>query len=102
MASKLQFYSALADRTINDLTAKRGNWTLFLNSAAWLYKYPFQDQMMIYAQRPEATACAELELWNEHFNRWVQCNCHHPPCAATCIPHRALSVYVWRFYPPQG
>ena len=72
MAPKLQFYSALAEQTINDLTAKRGNWTQFLESAARLYKYPFQDQLMIHAQRPDATACAELELWNEQFDRWVR------------------------------
>jgi len=72
MATKLQYYSALAEQTLSDLTAKRGNWMQFLDTAAWLYKYPFQDQLMIYAQRPDATACAELELWNEQFNRWVR------------------------------
>ena len=72
MASKLQFYSALAEHTLGGLTTKRGNWTQFLDSAAWLYKYPFQDQLMIHAQRPDATACAELEFWNEQFNRWVR------------------------------
>jgi N12 class adenine-specific DNA methylase len=72
MATKLQFYSTLAERTLNDLTAQRGNWMSFLDTAARLYKYPFQDQLMIYSQRPDATACAELEFWNEHFNRWVR------------------------------
>ena len=72
MATKLQFYQAVADKTIHELTLHGGNWLRFLDSAAWLYKYPFQDQLMIYAQRPDATACAELELWNEKFNRWVR------------------------------
>jgi hypothetical protein len=72
MPTKLQFYAELAERTLDSLTARRGNWTQFLESAARLYKYPFQDQLMIYAQRPEATACAELELWNEQFDRWVR------------------------------
>ena len=72
MATKLQFYQAVADRTVGELTARSGNWLRFLDTASRLYKYPFQDQMMIYAQRPDATACAELELWNEQFNRWVR------------------------------
>lgn len=72
MATKLQFYQAVADKTIHELTAHGGNWIRFLDTAAQLYKYPFQDQLMIYAQRPEATACAELELWNEKFSRWVR------------------------------
>jgi len=72
MATKLQYYSAVADQTLSELTAGRGNWMGFLDTAARLYKYPFTDQMMIYAQRPNATACLELEQWNEHFNRWVR------------------------------
>lgn len=72
MATKLQIYAELADQTLQDLTAKRGGWTQFLDTAAWMYKYPFHDQLMIYAQRPDATACAELELWNEKFSRWVR------------------------------
>jgi len=74
MATKLQYYQAVADRTINEIAARSGNWQRFLDTAARLYKYPFHDQMMIYAQRPDATACAELELWNENelFSRWVR------------------------------
>ena len=87
--SKYQFYSALAERTISELTAKRGNWTQFLDSAAWLYKYPFQDQMMIYAQRPDATACAELELWNEQFNRWVRRGAYR------CITERTRGIIAF-------
>ena len=72
MATKLQFYQAVADRELREVTARGGNWQRFLDTAARLYKYPFYDQLMIYAQRPDATACAELELWNEKFNRWVR------------------------------
>jgi len=71
MATKLQFYSTVAERAAKEITAKRGNWQNFLDTAARLYKYPFPDQIMIYAQRPDAIACAPLETWNESFNRWV-------------------------------
>ena len=72
MATKLQFYSAVAEQTAKDLTGKRGSWIRYLDTAARLYKYSFPDQMMIFAQRPDAVACAEIELWNEQFNRWVR------------------------------
>ena len=62
----------MAERTVSELTNNCGNWTRFLDTAGRLYKYPFSDQLMIYAQRPDAVACAELELWNERFNRWVR------------------------------
>jgi N12 class adenine-specific DNA methylase len=69
---KFNYYAALSDSTLRELTSRRGDWRHFLDTAARLYKYSFQDQVMIYAQRPEATACAEIELWNERFNRWVR------------------------------
>ena len=72
MASKLQFYSILAERAATDITDNRGNWTNFLDTAARLYKYSFPDQLLIYAQRPDAIACAPIEMWNETFNRWVR------------------------------
>ncbi|GHV47654.1 hypothetical protein FACS189499_05530 [Clostridia bacterium] len=72
MASKLQFYQTVADKTINEVAAHGGNWQRFLNTSAWLYKYPFHDQLMIYAQKPNATAVAEIEFWNEKFSRWVR------------------------------
>jgi N12 class adenine-specific DNA methylase len=72
MATKLQFYQAVAEQAITDVAAHSGNWRNFLDTAARMYKYPFHDQLMIYKQRPNATACAELELWNETFNRWVR------------------------------
>ena len=72
MASKLQFYSAVSDQAASDVTAKRGNWLSFLDTAARLYKYPFPDQLLIHAQRPDTVACAPIETWNESFNRWVR------------------------------
>ena len=71
MATKLQMMSELAAQTTERLTQSIDNWTSFLDSAAWLYKYPFHEQVLIHAQRPDATACAPIELWNGTFGRWV-------------------------------
>ena len=71
MATKLQNISELAAQTTERLTQSKENWTGFLDSAAWLYKYPFHEQVLIHAQRPDATACAPIELWNNTFRRWV-------------------------------
>jgi len=71
VATKLQMMSELAALTTEQLTQSKENWTGFLNSAAWLYKYPFHEQVLIHAQRPDATACAPIELWNGTFRRWV-------------------------------
>ena len=72
MWSKADFYSAVAKETLEGLTASWQEWTKFLTTASRLYKYPFMDQMMIYAQRPDATACAEYDLWNDKMNRYVR------------------------------
>ena len=71
MATKLQNISALARQTTEQLTQSVDNWKRFLDSAAWLYKYPFHEQVLIHAQRPDAKACAPIELWNSKFRRWV-------------------------------
>ena len=71
MATKLQNISALARQTTERLTQSVDNWKRFLDSAAWLYKYPFHEQVLIHAQRPDAKACAPIELWNSRFRRWV-------------------------------
>ncbi|HPK17208.1 MAG TPA: helicase, partial [Clostridia bacterium] len=71
MATKLHMVSELTTRTINKLTHSANEWMSFLHSAAWLYKYPWHEQVMIYAQRPDATACAPIALWNDTFHRWV-------------------------------
>lgn len=72
MARKLQLVSQLADQTAHDVTRGVDNWKAYLDSASRLYKYKFEDQLLIYAQRPDATACASMELWNEKMRRWVK------------------------------
>jgi len=72
MASKLDFYSQLADRTAKQITGSFGEWTSFLETAGRLYKYPFHEQVMIYAQKPDATACADYDLWNTQMRRYVR------------------------------
>lgn len=71
MATKLHIMSELAAQTTQQLAQSVDNWKSFLNSAAWLYKYPFHEQVLIHAQRPDATACAPMQLWNSRFGRWV-------------------------------
>ena len=71
MATKLQVMSELAAQATEQLTQSVDNWKSFLDSAAWLYKYPFHEQVLIYAQRRDAKACAPIELWNSKFKRWV-------------------------------
>ncbi len=71
MATKLQIITELSERTMQKLTGTYENWTAFLHTAAWNYKYSFAEQILIYAQRPDATACAPIELWNEKLRRWV-------------------------------
>lgn len=61
----------LYKETINSITQTEENWTTFLDSVSWHFKYDFVDKILIYAQRPEARACAELEVWNDRVNRWV-------------------------------
>ena len=72
MPSKTEEYLALARRTANGLTRYWESWTDYLTSASRLYKYPFADQLMIYAQRPDATACADYDVWNSRMNRYVR------------------------------
>jgi len=72
MANKLQFVSELADHTAQAVTRDAREWKRYLAVASRLYKYPFDDQILIYAQRPSATACASMELWNETMRRWVK------------------------------
>jgi N12 class adenine-specific DNA methylase/adenine-specific DNA methylase len=72
MPSKTEEYLALAQRTANGLTRYWESWTDYLTTASRLYKYPFSDQLMIYAQRPDATACADFDIWNNRMNRYVR------------------------------
>ena len=71
MAGKYHYLSALAEMTATDIVKNENERIRFLTTAARLYKYPFNEQMLIYAQRPDATACASLETWNEKMNYWV-------------------------------
>ena len=71
MASKFQFITELYSRTLTKLTGDYESWTGFLCAACYNYKCPFDEQVLIYAQRPNATAVLELEKWNRQFGRWV-------------------------------
>ena len=72
MPNKLQAYAEQAERTARQITGSHLAWTAFLTTAARLYKYPYNEQLMIYMQRPEATACAEYDFWNEKMGRYVR------------------------------
>ena len=71
MARKYHEIKGLAEFTAKMITSDEEQWKKFLHTAGHMYKYPFREQMLIYAQRPDATACASLELWNEKMNCWV-------------------------------
>ena len=68
---KYKLISALAEETAKEVVRNEENWRRYLNTASRLYKYPFKEQLLIYAQRPEATACASIEIWNEKMHCWV-------------------------------
>ena len=72
MPDKAQAYMQMAEETAVAITGSPVNWMRFLATAARLYKYPYHEQLMIYAQRPDATACAEYDLWNSTMNRYVK------------------------------
>ena len=72
MANKMQFYAQMAEDAARQITGSREQWTAFLRTAARLYKYPYHEQLMIFAQRPDATACAEYDLWNDTMRRYVR------------------------------
>ena len=72
MATKLQLVSELAHKTAMDVTRDPEIWMRFLDTASRMYKYSFDDQILIYAQRADATACATMNLWNTRMRRWVK------------------------------
>ena len=72
MPTKAELYSQLASDTARRLTGNWERWADFLSLAGRLYKYPYSDQLLIYAQRPDATACAEYDIWNNRMNRFVR------------------------------
>ena len=71
MASKLRLITDLYGETLTQISKNPDDWMSFLECAAMNYKYPFNDQVLIYAQRPEAVACAKIETWNKQVGRWV-------------------------------
>lgn len=74
MANKLQSAVEILQATVSELTASEANWRRFLSTASMNYKYSFANQVLIYAQRPEATACASIDFWNKRYKRWVKKN----------------------------
>ena len=72
MASKLQAYAQMADHAAHQITGSYQEWTAFLATAGRLYKYPYPEQLLIHAQRPDATACAEYDFWNQRMRRYVR------------------------------
>ena len=72
MPTKAELYAQMADKVATQLTGSWQEWAGFLTTASRLYKYPFHEQLMIYAQRQDATACAEYDLWNEKMGRYVR------------------------------
>ena len=72
MPNKAEQFAQIADQTAVRLTASWQEWAAFLTTASRLYKYPYHEQLLIYAQRPDATACAEYDLWNEKMDRYVR------------------------------
>ncbi len=72
MLNKVQSYAMLSGQTARQITASREQWTNFLRLSGRLYKYPFAEQLLIYAQRPEAEACAEYDFWNNRMQRYVR------------------------------
>ena len=72
MASKLQEYRRMSEEAQRQLTGSLERWQSFLATASRLYKYPYHEQVMIHAQRPDATACAEFDVWNNTMRRYVR------------------------------
>lgn len=69
---KYDYISDLAEETANKIVQNDEEWRRYLTTAARLYKYSFREQLLIYAQRPDATACASIEIWNERMHCWVK------------------------------
>ena len=72
MRKKFMLVSKLAEQTARQAASSVERWKSYLDTACRVYKYGFEDQLLIFAQKPEAAACAELELWNRRMGRWVK------------------------------
>lgn len=102
MAGKYTFYAQLAEETAGRITASREAWKGFLTTSARLYKYPYEDQLMIYAQRPDATACAEYDLWNERMHRYVKRGSRESRCSITGAIFRGSAMSLMCQTPGRG
>ena len=71
MPNKYQLVNQMANETLKEITKSGENWTKFLKTASNNYKYSFNEQVLIYAQKPNTTACADIETWNNRLKRWV-------------------------------
>ncbi len=71
MPNKYQLINEMANETLKEITNSPQNWIKFLDTASNNYKYSFNEQVLIYAQKPDATACADIETWNKKLKRWV-------------------------------
>jgi len=71
LATKLQIITALHEDSLHSIPQSAASWAAFLHTAAHNYKYKFHDQVSIHSQRPDATACATLEVWNKRLDRWI-------------------------------
>lgn len=72
MALNTKYAKMLYEEMINDVTKSSDEWMGFLKSATWMFEYTFGEQLLIYAQRPDARACASMEFWNKNFHRWIK------------------------------
>jgi N12 class adenine-specific DNA methylase len=117
MPTKLETITALYDQTLASMTKSPRQWTAFLSSACMNYKLPFEEQLLVYAQRPDATAVLELEKWNGIFNRWVNRGAKGIAVlsdeSASCLKHyfdisdthegkHSLPVPTWQMRPEYG
>ena len=93
MPHKTEEYIALANRTADSLSQRWEHWAEFLITASHLYKYSFPEQLMIYAQRPDATACAEYDIWVSRMNRYVRKVPRALPCWTSPEDTRACAMF---------
>jgi len=113
MATKLENYVQMAGQTADEITKNSENWTAFLRTASRLYRYSFPDQLLIHAQRPQATACADFDIWNKRMRRYIRrgskgiglvnVNSGHPviryvfDAADTGKRKDACDLYLWQY-----
>lgn len=72
MANKMQLITELSNNVIKDITNTPENWLSFLDTASSNYKYSFNEQLLIYAQRPDAIVCTDIDTWNRRLHRWIK------------------------------